>query len=137
MKADSDAALLEQVRTGDRSAIEAILQKHERRIYRFGLRMCGNEDDARDVLQETLLSAFRNLPTFRGDSQLSTWLYQVARSFCSKQRRLREGEPARFEDVDARPAQEVASDQVGNDARTHAREIGALLQAAIGALGPD
>jgi DNA-directed RNA polymerase specialized sigma24 family protein len=49
--------------------------------------MCGNEEDAREVLQETLLAAFRNLPGFRGDAALSTWLYQIARSFCIKERR--------------------------------------------------
>jgi hypothetical protein len=65
MTSEADTALLERARSGDRGAIETILQEHEQRIYRFGLRMCGNQDDARDVLQETLLSAYRNLPTFR------------------------------------------------------------------------
>ncbi len=137
MQSHDEAGLLESARAGDRSAIEAILQHHEQRIYRFGLRMCGNEDDAHDVLQETLLAAYRNLPTFRGDAQLSTWLYQVARSFCIKQRRLHEGQPTSFEDLDASPAQRVASDDSGNDARAHAREVGTLIQAAIGTLGGD
>lgn len=134
MKAESDAELLALVRSGDTKATEALLHKYEQRIYRFGLRMCGNEDDARDVLQETLLSAFKNLATFRGDSRLSTWLYQVARSFCLKQRRLREGEPSEFEDV-APIAHQLASDSAGGDDRAHAREIGALIQAAVGTLG--
>ncbi|WP_244237771.1 RNA polymerase sigma factor [Corallococcus llansteffanensis] len=37
-------------------------------MYRFGLRMCGSEEDAREVLQETLLAAFRNLHAFQGDA---------------------------------------------------------------------
>ena len=91
MAESTDAQLLELVKKGDAKAMDVLLARHENKIYRFGLRMCGNEDDARDVLQETLLAAFKNLGTFRGDSQLSTWLYQVARSFCIKQRRRREG----------------------------------------------
>src|SRR5258708_39453515 len=89
----SDAELLEAVRQGDRSAIDEILERHERQIYRFGLRMCGNEDDAREVLQETLLAAFRGLPSFRGDAALSTWLYQIARSFCGAAARRWRGRP--------------------------------------------
>ena len=87
----SDADLLEAVRRGDRSAMEDILERHERQIYRFGLRMCGDEDDAREVLQETLVAAFRNLPSFRGEAALSTWLYQIARSFCIKERPAHRG----------------------------------------------
>jgi RNA polymerase sigma-70 factor (ECF subfamily) len=83
----SDAELLDDVRKGDRAAIEALLSRYEASIYRFGLRMCGNEEAAREVLQETLLAAFRDLPTFRGDAAISTWLYQIARSFCIKERR--------------------------------------------------
>ena len=135
MKSETDAALLALVRAGDHKANEALLQRYEQRIYRFGLRMCGNEDDARDVLQETLLSAYRNLATFRGDARLSTWLYQVARSFCAKQRRLREGEPSQYEDVDAPQALGLPSEAAGGEDRAHARELGALISAAIGTLG--
>src|SRR5512138_3354295 len=74
--------LLEKARTGDVRAVDELLALHERQVFRYGLRMCGNEEDARDVLQETLLAAFRNVKDFRGDAQLSTWLYQIARSFC-------------------------------------------------------
>lgn len=75
-----------------------------------------------------------NLASFRGDSKLSTWLYQVARSFCTKQRRRHEGEPAEhaaLEDVEAR---RVVSDSTGPDARTHARQVGEVIQAALATL---
>ena len=82
-----DDALVAAARTGDRRAIGELLAKYEQPIYRFGLRMCGDEESAREVLQETMLAAFKNLPGFRGDAALSTWLYQIARSFCIKERR--------------------------------------------------
>ena len=137
METESDAALLGRARSGDRTAIDALLEKHEQRIYRFALRMCGHEDDARDVLQETLLAAFRNLSSFRGDAQLSTWLYQLARSFCLKERRLRQGEPRSFEDLDAPAARQFPSDVSGSEARAHAREVGTVIQAAIATLDPE
>jgi RNA polymerase sigma-70 factor (ECF subfamily) len=131
MASTPDSALVERAQHGDGGAVEEILKRHEQQIYRFGLRMCGNEDDARDVLQETLLSAFRNLPTFRGDAQLSTWLYQIARSFCIKQRRRREGEPSALEDLEAPVVRKLASPEPADDSRAHARQVGELIQAAI------
>lgn len=131
----SDAELVTAARGGDRRAADELLTRYEPRIYRFGLRMCANEDDARDVLQDTLLSAFRNLASFRGDAQLSTWLFQIARSFCTKQRRLRDGEPATHEPGDA--AMGVADDGSASDERVHARRVGEVIQVAIASLPPE
>ncbi|MBZ0235393.1 MAG: sigma-70 family RNA polymerase sigma factor, partial [Deltaproteobacteria bacterium] len=84
---DDDLELITAARSGDRAAIDELLARYEPAIYRFGLRMCGDEESAREVLQETMLAAFRHLPGFRADARLSTWLYQIARSFCIKERR--------------------------------------------------
>jgi RNA polymerase sigma-70 factor (ECF subfamily) len=130
----TDLELLAAFRQGDARALDELLARHEKQVYRFGLRMCGNEDDAREVLQETLLAAFRGLGGFRGDARLSTWLYQVARSFCSKARRRTAGEPAQHEALDAPEVRRVASDEAAPDARAHAGEVGRALQAAISAL---
>ena len=130
----TDSELVEQVKRGDSRAMDQLLARHERKIYRFGLRMCGNENDARDVLQETLLSAFKNLGSFRGDAQLSTWLYQVARSFCIKQRRRREGEPAHLESMEGREVKSLPADASEPDAMAHAREVGQVIQAAMSTL---
>jgi RNA polymerase sigma-70 factor (ECF subfamily) len=91
--------------------------------------MCGDEDSAREVLQETLIAAFRHLPGFRGQAALSTWLFQIARSFCIKERR---GERPMValdtELVDRAPTPEASA---------HAREIGQALSAAIAELPHD
>jgi RNA polymerase sigma-70 factor (ECF subfamily) len=129
----TDSELLEGIRTGDRSAVEELLGRYEPSIYRFGLRMCGNEEAAREVLQETLLAAFRNLPTFRGEASISTWLYQIARSFCIKERRGdRPTEP-----LEQSAGERLAESSPTPDAAAHAREIGSALAVAIGALPPE
>jgi RNA polymerase sigma-70 factor (ECF subfamily) len=128
----TDADLLAAVRRGERAAMDELLARYERPIYRFGLRMCGDEDAAREVLQETLMAAFRNLATFRGEAALSTWLYQIARSFCIKERRRERPTEALDERVER-----VAADEPAPDARTHAHEIGAALAAAIASLSPE
>ncbi len=129
----SDADLVTAARGGDRAAVEELLARYEPNIYRFGLRMCGDEEAAREVLQETLLAAFRHLPGFRGDAALSTWLYQIARSFCIKERRGQR--PTRSID-DAR-ASELVDPAPQPDARTHAREIGEAVSRAIAVLPPE
>ncbi|MFL5432949.1 MAG: RNA polymerase sigma factor, partial [Myxococcales bacterium] len=85
--AHTELDLLSAAKMGDAAALDEILERHEKQVFRFGLRMCGSEEDAREVLQDTLLAAFEGLRDFRGDAQLSTWLFQIARSFCVKRRR--------------------------------------------------
>jgi RNA polymerase sigma-70 factor (ECF subfamily) len=126
---EPDGALIAAAQAGDRRAIDELLERYEQRIYRFGLRMCGDEESAREVLQETMLAAFRNLPGFRGQASLSTWLYQIARSFCIKERRgTRPTTPLDASLPDAAPAP---------DLQAHARQIGQALATAIRELPPD
>jgi RNA polymerase sigma-70 factor, ECF subfamily len=131
--ARTDENLLAAVRAGEAEAIEELLERYEPVIYRFALRMCGHEQDARDVLQETLIAALRGLPEFRGEARLSTWLYQIARSFCSKQRRHGLSVSAGESLENAAPC---APDEAQPDTRAHAHEIGAALAAALTALPP-
>src|SRR5512147_2466782 len=106
----SDEMLLEAARTGDRGALDELLTRHQPRVYRFGLQMCRDSEDAKDVLQETLLAVARNVRDFRGASSVSTWLYTIARSFCIKKRRRSKfaPEPERSLDTDTDVAPETA-----------------------------
>jgi RNA polymerase sigma-70 factor, ECF subfamily len=126
---EPDVDLIAAAQARDRRAVDELLARYEERIYRFGLRMCGDEESAREVLQETMLAAFRYLPGFRGQASLSTWLYQIARSFCIKERRGRRSTTTLEPDLpDRAPAP---------DLQVHARQIGQALAAAIRDLPPD
>jgi RNA polymerase sigma-70 factor (ECF subfamily) len=80
----TDTDLLTSARAGDGAALEELLLRHQPRIYRFGMKMCRDPEDASDVLQDTLLAMARTIADFRGASSLSTWLYTITRSFCIK-----------------------------------------------------
>jgi len=134
VKAGTDEELLEAARAGDDEAMEALLARHEQNVFRFGLRMCGNEEDARDVLQETLLATFKGVRQFRGEAQLSTWLYQVARSFCTKARRRGAGEPPEHESIEGVVARGVTAPAAGPEDVAQAREMARVLQEALLAL---
>ena len=86
--------LLARARKGDRDALNALLAHHQSQIYRFGLKMCRDSEDAQDVLQDTLFAMARGVGNFRGASSISTWLYTIARSFCIKKRRRSKFAPA-------------------------------------------
>jgi RNA polymerase sigma-70 factor (ECF subfamily) len=129
-----DKELLEAARAGDSAAIEELLSRHERQVYRFGLRMCGSEEAAREVLQQTLLSAFRGIRDFRSEARLSTWLFQIARSFCIKERRRGVDEPESMEPIESPAAQSLASMSEDPERAYEAKQMGEILQAAISAL---
>ena len=74
----SDAALVERAKGGDLESFEALITRHERRVYSLSLRMLRHEQDAEDVTQDTFLSALENLDGFRGEAQFSTWLLRIA-----------------------------------------------------------
>jgi RNA polymerase sigma-70 factor (ECF subfamily) len=135
----SDERLLDAARQGDRRALEGLLARHQRRVYRFGLKMCRDPEDAQDVLQDTLLAVARGVKDFRGASSVSTWLYTIARRFCIKKRRRSKFAPAEEASLDAESATEalqIADDARGPDESLAGRQIEAALEKAIGDLAP-
>ncbi|MFO0725506.1 MAG: sigma-70 family RNA polymerase sigma factor [Myxococcota bacterium] len=127
-----EPALIERARKGDRRALERLLASEQPRIYAFGLRMCSNEDDAKEVLQDTLLAIARAVPSFRGDAALSTWIFQIARRFCQKRHRRRKGAPARLEALDQAVA--VADPRPDPEQQADAKEVSDALGEALRAL---
>ena len=77
-KTMTDEISLEALIAGDRAEFARMVDVYSNPIYRLGLRMLGNSQDAEDVLQNTFLNALTHLPAFEGRSSLSTWLYRIA-----------------------------------------------------------
>lgn len=69
--------LVESAKAGDERAIEELIRRSQTSVYTLAYRLTGNEEDARDVTQETFIRVVRNLKKFRGDSSFSTWLFRV------------------------------------------------------------
>lgn len=79
--------VLEQVRAGDREAVERAIRGLEQTVYSFGMRVCGHREDAEDTMQETLTKAYQQLDRFEDARALVVWLYKVAKNFCLMSRR--------------------------------------------------
>lgn len=69
---------IEALRAGDRAEFARLVDTYSTLIYRLGLKMLGNPQDAEDVLQNTFLNALTHLENFEGRSSISTWLYRIA-----------------------------------------------------------
>ena len=69
--------IIARARRGDADAFEQLVVAYRDQVFRLALRMCSSEADADEVAQEAFLSAWKALPNFRGESQFSTWLYQL------------------------------------------------------------
>jgi RNA polymerase sigma-70 factor (ECF subfamily) len=82
-----ERALIRRVVTGDRSAARELYDAHVDRVFRLAYRLTGDEHDARELTQDAFIRAFQQLPNFRGDSALATWLYRVTVTVASNNRR--------------------------------------------------
>jgi RNA polymerase sigma-70 factor, ECF subfamily len=116
-----DEPLVARARKGDRAAMEDLLASVAPSIHRFALRMCRNEADADDVLQDALLSIAANLEAFEGRSSLPSWAFTLTRSACSRRRRGRKNQAAETADVLAEHAAETPGpeeDALSREARS-------------------
>lgn len=126
--------LIAAAQGGDRKALERLLEGEQQRIYAFGLKMCRNQEDAQDILQETMLAVTRSIGDFRGEASLPTWLFQIARSFCIKKRRLRKGAPKTTDSIDDPLSVGLADAAPDPEQTTRGKELEALLNHALGQL---
>src|SRR5216110_1014214 len=90
---DDLTGLVEAARGGSRPAFDELVRRTYVDTYTLAVRLTGNEEDARDVVQEAYLRAWKGLRKFRGDSQFSTWMYRItansAATLTGKRRRQR------------------------------------------------
>lgn len=89
----SDAELVARCCAGDRSAWRSLYERHASQVYRFLSAMGIRDSDREDACQDVFIAVYRSLPSFRGDSQLSTWIYRITSRTTSRliqKKRLRQ-----------------------------------------------
>lgn len=142
--AEQDAALLEGIRRNDPAAFELFVRRYGDRIFGFGVRVCGEREDARDVLQDTLLQAFRSLKSLEEPRALRSWLYRVVSNACLMRRRKKSGAPGRELSLDelmprGREEAELQLPDVSDlpDREVERAEVQQVVREAIRSLAPD
>lgn len=83
----SDEELLRRIRADEPGAFEDFVATYGETIYGFGMRVCGEREDAREVFQDTLLQVYRSLEKLEHAGALRTWLYRVTANACLMKRR--------------------------------------------------
>ncbi len=73
----NEGQLVKQVLSGNTSAFEYFVVTYQDMALNIAFRICGNIQDAEDIVQESYMKAYRNLHSFRSDSKFSTWLYRI------------------------------------------------------------
>jgi len=75
---DQKSLSIDALREGDRAEFARLVEVYSPMIYRLGLKMLNNPQDAEDILQETFIKAYRHIGNFDERSSVSTWLYRIA-----------------------------------------------------------
>jgi RNA polymerase sigma-70 factor (ECF subfamily) len=75
---EDDHTLLARAQGGDMSAFEALVDRHEDKVYGLALRMTRSEADAAEITQDTFLSAYQHLADFRGEAAFGSWVHRIA-----------------------------------------------------------
>lgn len=138
-----DAELVRRFSEGDRAAYAEIVRRYQDRVYSLCLRWMGEREQAMEVAQDVFLALYKSLPTFRGDSQLSTWVFRVVVNHCKNRRLYKrrrhedQHEPLDGDDRDDRPAREFAHPGAGTDAGVHAQEASRLLEEGLAKLDDE
>jgi len=90
---DDEATLIAQLRAGDEAAYEQVVRLYGGRLLAVARRILGSDEDARDVVQDAFLNAFRSLGRFEGNAKLSTWLHRIAVNAALMKLRTRKRKP--------------------------------------------
>ena len=85
MERTRETELIESAKQGNHTAFGELVEHLQPQLFRTLYRFVGNEEEARDILQEALLQAYRALHTFRGESGFYTWLYRIAIRICYRE----------------------------------------------------
>jgi RNA polymerase sigma-70 factor (ECF subfamily) len=129
--------LIRSSREGDLDAFNTLVQAYQRQVYNLCLRML-NPAAAEDAAQETFITAYRRLSSFRGGS-FRAWLLRIASNTCCDELRRHRSRPAASLDaaLEAGSPADVPSNLAGPEEEALRRELGQHLQQGLAALPTD
>lgn len=135
----TDEQLVELSAGKEPDAFGAIVRRWERKIFALCFGMLGKEDDARDAAQETFISAYKNIGSFRGDAKVSSWLHRIAVNQCLTVKRKEKRRSEDLIDEDSSEDEKVflAPASLSPMNATEQRERARLVRNAVVALPVD
>lgn len=120
--------IIDKVKSGDQEAFRELVALYRNKAFGLCFSMVGNVEDAKDILQEAFIKAYKNMGRFRKDSSFYTWFYRIvintARDYLRKKKHQESRLEQEISDLSLNPAKLVLTD-----------ELRQLLDGAIGRLG--
>jgi len=104
MRDPKDTELLERLKSGDEGALTELADTYSSKIYQLAFRYLRNKEDAEEITQDVLFKVYRKVDAFRGDAQLSSWIYRI--TFNAAMSRVRTAQFQRSQEED----RQIASD---------------------------
>jgi RNA polymerase sigma-70 factor, ECF subfamily len=142
---DDDLEYVSSCRKGDVDAFEALVRRHEKRMFNIAYRVIGNYDEACEIVQDTFISAYKNIKGFKGEATFATWLCAICINLSRnrlkqlKTRRYREGYS--LDDPIMTPDGELSADPPSREPsaldRLEARDVQQKVQGCINALDAE
>src|ERR1700730_14012340 len=137
-----ESALVARARTGDVQAFTELVNHYERKIYRLAKHITQKDEDAEDVLQETLLKEYEHLDSFQGNSKFYTWIVRIGVNEALMKLRKRKADRTvpLDEPVDTGEemvAREIAVWEDNPEQRYSREEMQQILDQAVDSLKPD
>jgi RNA polymerase sigma-70 factor (ECF subfamily) len=138
---DDEAQLVSAAKSGDTTAFEELVNRYERKIFRLGMNITQNREDAEDVMQDAFLKSYQNLDRFQGDSRFYTWLVRIAvNEALMKLRKRRPGQVSLDEpitdDGEDSVFREIEDWGPSPEKRFAQTELNEILNSVIGQLDP-
>ena len=112
----ADQLLLARLQSGDERALADLADAYSSKIYQLAFRYLRNKEDAEEITQDVLFKVYRKVDAFRGDAQLSSWIYRI--TFNAAMSRLRTARYQRAQAEDRRAAAAVDEDGASVASRT-------------------
>ena len=132
----SDEELVASAQAGDQESFNQLVSRWERPIYALAYRTLGREEEARDVVQDAFLRAYRGLRGFKGEAKFSSWLYRITLNLCRDWiRRQRRAPVSQMpEDVDILEAAAAREPSESIEDLVARRELSAVVEEAMALL---
>jgi RNA polymerase sigma-70 factor (ECF subfamily) len=114
----ADQELLARLQAGDERALADLSDAYSSKIYQLAFRYLRNKEDAEEITQDVLFKVYRKVDAFRGDAQLSSWIYRI--TFNAAMSRLR---TARYQRAQAEDRRAAAADEDGSNGSARTPDV--------------
>ncbi len=135
MKNNQDKKIIEQVLRGDVAAFSLIVEQYKKMVFTLALNILKNREDAEEATQDTFFKAYQSLAGFKGESLVSTWLYQIVYHTSISMLRKRKETTVDLEGLDRMPTN--FSTQLQNGQRLEIQDRKRMLKDALLQLEED